>query len=142
MSEKITKEINPSYGSIQALKARDTDLITLAEDKILRVLPNKDALFNADGNANLTSSDKVLGQVVPYIGDYGISRNPESLAVDQFRMYFTDKERGAVLRLSRDGLTPISNVGMRNYFRTNLPKSNSLIAVSYTHLTLPTICSV
>jgi hypothetical protein len=127
MSEKITKEINPSYGSIQALKARDTDLITLAEDKILRVLANKDALFNADGNANLTSSDKVLGQVVPYIGDYGISRNPESLAVDQFRMYFTDKERGAVLRLSRDGLTPISNVGMRNYFRTNLPKSNSLI---------------
>ena len=127
MSQKITKEINPSYGSIQALKARDADLITLAEDKILKVLANKDALFNADGNVNLTASDRVLGQAIPYVGDYGISRNPESLAVDQFRMYFTDKERGAVLRLSRDGLTPISNVGMRNYFRQNLPKSKSLI---------------
>jgi len=127
VSQKITKEINPSYGSIQALKARDADLITFTEDKVLKVLANKDALFNADGNVNLTASDRVLGQAVPYVGDYGISRNPESLAVDQFRMYFTDRERGAVLRLSRDGLTPISNVGMRNYFRQNLPKSNSLI---------------
>ena len=127
MSEKITKEINPSYGSIQILKTRDTDLITFTEDKVLRVLANKDALFNADGNANLTASDRVLGQAVPYVGDYGISRNPESLAVDQFRMYFTDKERGAVLRLSRDGLTPISNVGMRNYFRNKLKISKELI---------------
>ncbi len=127
MSQKITKDLNPAYGSIQALKTRDTDLITLTEDKVLRILANKDALFNADGNTNLTSSDRVLGQAVPYVGDYGISKNPESLAVDQYRMYFTDRQRGAVLRLSRDGLTPISNVGMRTWFRDNLHKSNQLI---------------
>jgi len=127
MGEKITKEINPSYGSIQALKARDADLITFTEDKVLKVLANKDALFNADGNANLTASDRVLGQAIPYVGDYGISKNPESLVTDQFRMYFTDQERGAVLRLSRDGLTPISNVGMRNYFRDNLPKCKDIV---------------
>ncbi len=127
MSQRITKDLNPDYGSIQALKTRDTDLITFTEDKVLRILANKDALFNADGNTNLTASDRVLGQAVPYVGDYGISRNPESLAVDQFRMYFTDKQRGAVLRLSRDGLTPISNVGMRTYFRDNLAKAKDLI---------------
>jgi hypothetical protein len=127
MGEKITKEINPSYGSIQALKARDADLITFTEDKVLKVLANKDALFNADGNTNLTASDRVLGQAIPYVGEYGISKNPESLVADQFRMYFTDQERGAVLRLSRDGLTPISNVGMRNYFRDNLPKCSDII---------------
>ena len=127
MSQRITKDLNPDYGSIQALKTRDTDLITFTEDKVLRILANKDALFNADGNTNLTASDRVLGQAVPYVGDYGISKNPESLAVDQFRMYFTDKQRGAVLRLSRDGLTPISNVGMRTYFRDNLAKAKDLI---------------
>lgn len=120
MAEKITKELNPDYGSIQALKTRDTDLITFTEDKVLRILANKDALFNADGNTNITASDRVLGQAVPYVGDYGISKNPESLASDQYRIYFTDKQRGAVLRLSRDGLTPISNVGMKNWFRDNL----------------------
>ena len=91
-----------------------------AEDKVLRVLSNKDAVFNADGNTNLTATSKVLGTAIPYVGDYGISKNPESLAVDQYRMYFTDKQRGAVLRLSRDGLTPISNVGMKSYFRETL----------------------
>jgi hypothetical protein len=127
VANRITKEINPSYGSIQALKTRDTDLITFTEDKVLRILANKDALFNADGNTNVTSSDNVLGQAVPYVGDYGISKNPESLATDQFRMYFTDKQRGAVLRLSRDGLTPISNVGMKTYFRNNLKKTIDLV---------------
>ena len=124
MAEKITKELNPSYGSIQRLKTRDTDMVVFAEDKVLKILANKDALYNADGNPQLTSVDRVLGQAVPFVGDYGISKNPESLAWDQYRMYFTDKQRGAVLRLSRDGLTPISSVGMKTWFRENLIKSN------------------
>ena len=122
MSEKITKDLNPSYGSIQRLKTRDTDLIALAEDKVLKVLANKDAVFNADGNPQLTATNRVLGQAIPFVGDYGISKNPESLAWDQYRLYFTDTQRGAVLRLSRDGLTPISNVGMKTWFRDNIAK--------------------
>ena len=120
MSQGITKDLNPSYGSIQRLKTRDTDVVVFTEDKILKVLSSKDALFNADGNPQLTATERVLGQAIPFVGDYGISKNPESLAWDNFRMYFTDKQRGAVLRLSRDGLTPISNVGMKNWFRDNL----------------------
>jgi len=127
MAEKITKSLNPIYGSIQALKTRDTDLVVLAEDKILRVLANKDALFNADGNTNLTATDKVLGTAIPFVGDYGISKNPESLAADQYRIYFSDKQRGAVLRLSQDGLTPISNVGMKSYFREHLKLCENLV---------------
>ena len=127
MAEKITKDINPSYGSIQALKTRDTDVVILTEDKVLKAVTNKDALFNADGNPQLIASNRVLGTAVPFSGDYGISNNPESLASDQYRLYFTDMQRGAVLRLSRDGLTPISDVGMKTWFRDNLKKTNSLL---------------
>ena len=127
MSEKITKDLNPSYGSIQRLKTRDTDIITFTEDKVLKVLSNKDAVFNADGNPQLTATNRVLGQAVPFVGDFGISKNPESLAWDQFRMYFTDKQRGAVLRLSRDGLTPISNIGMKTWFRDYLRDARDLL---------------
>ena len=77
-------------------------------------------MFNADGNPQLVSTNAVLGQAVPFVGDYGISKNPESFAKDAYRAYFTDKQRGAVLRLSMDGLTPISDAGMRDYFRDNL----------------------
>ena len=127
MAEKIIKNLNPSYGSIQALKTRYDALIVFTEDKVLKVLANKDAIFNADGNAQLVATHKVLGNATPYVGDYGISKNPESLASDQFRMYFTDKQRGAVLRLSRDGLTPISNVGMKSYFRERLKLCDTML---------------
>ena len=128
MGEKITKNLNPAYGSIQAMKTRDGDVVVFTEDKVLKVQSSgKDAIFNADNNPQLTATDRVLGTAMPFSGDYGISKNPESLAWDSYRMYFADMQRGAVLRLSRDGVTPISDVGMKNYFRENLKKCNSLI---------------
>ena len=126
-AEKITKDINPIYGSIQKLHSRDTDLITLCEDKVLKILANKDAVFNADGNPQLTANERVLGQTVPFVGEYGISKNPESFASQAYRAYFTDKVRGKVMRLSMDGLTPISDHGMKNWFRDNLKFSNKLV---------------
>ena len=119
-AENITKDLNPTYGSIQKLHARDTDLIALCEDKCFKILANKDALFNADGNTNVTSNANVLGQTIPFVGEYGISKNPESFASFGFRAYFTDKARGAVMRLSRDGLTDISDKGMSYFFQDGL----------------------
>tara|TARA_R110000787_G_scaffold186004_3_gene297580 strand:- start:175 stop:7914 length:7740 start_codon:yes stop_codon:yes gene_type:complete len=119
-AEKITKELNPTYGSIQKLHSRDSDLIALCEDKVLKILANKDAVFNADGNPQLVSTSNVLGQTIPFGGEYGISTNPESFASESYRAYFTDKTRGAVMRLSKDGLTPISDHGMKDWFRDNL----------------------
>ena len=129
-AEKITKDINPVYGSIQKLKAgwgQGGDLITLCEDRVLKILANKDALYNADGNTNITSTNNVLGQAIPYSGEYGISKNPESFASEAYRAYFTDKVRGAVLRLSMDGLTPISNYGMSDWFKDNLGLSSRAV---------------
>lgn len=127
MAESITKDLNPEYGSIQKLNTRDTDVTVFCEDKVLRVLTNKDALFNADGNANITSNNAVLGQSMPYVGDFGISLNPESFAKYGFRSYFTDRARGAVLRLSRDGLEPLSPKGMADYFTDKLAVSQIAI---------------
>jgi hypothetical protein len=120
MAEKITKDLSPSYGSIQKLYSRDSDLIALCEDKVLQIFANKDALYNADGNINLVSTNNVLGVAKPFVGDYGISTNPESFASETYRAYFTDRVRGAVIRLSMDGLTAISDHGMKDWFRDNL----------------------
>ena len=123
----ITKDLNPIYGTIQKLHTRDTDLISLCEDKCLRILANKDALYNADGNVNLTGNTAVLGQAMPYAGEFGISKNPESFSSYGFRAYFTDKNRGAVIRLSRDGITNIADKGMSGFFADNLRTSSTAI---------------
>jgi len=127
----ITKDLPNTYGSIQKLHARDTDLLALCEDKCFRILANKDALFNADGNSNVVSNTNVLGQAVPYVGEFGISKNPESFASYGFRAYFTDKARGAVIRLSRDGITEISSKGMTDYFEDGLKSATSDLIGSY-----------
>jgi hypothetical protein len=126
-AEKITKDLNPTFGSIQKLFQRHINLITFCEDKVVKILSNKDALYNADGNANLTATNRVLGDAQPYVGDFGISKNPESFASENYRAYFTDKQRGVVLRLSKDGLTSISDHGMVDWFRDKLPLSDRLI---------------
>lgn len=124
-AESITKDLNPIYSSIQKLHSRDTNLVTLCEDKCLRILANKDALFNADGNTNVTSNNAVLGQAIPYSGEFGISKNPESFASYGYRVYFADKSRGVVIRLSNDGIEDISRYGMSTFFADNLKKSST-----------------
>jgi len=128
---KITKDLNPIYGGIQILKARDTDLVTLCEDKCFRIQANKDALFTADGNPNVTSTNNVLGQTMAYAGEFGISKNPESFTTYGFRSYFTDKARGTVIRLSMDGITEIADKGMSDYFEDKFKAHTGAILGSY-----------
>ena len=130
LAEGITKDLNPTYGSIQKLFQRRDDLISFCEDRIVNIKANKDTLFNADGSSNVIATSKVLGDATPFAGDYGISRNPESFARDNYRTYFTDKQRGVVLRLSMDGLTPISEYGMSTFFKSFL-KNDTVLLGSY-----------
>ena len=126
-AESITKDVNPEYGSIQKLFSRDTNLVTLCENKSMKILANKDALFNADGSANVTSNQAVLGQTITFSGEFGIATNPESFAEFGFRMYYTDANRGTVIRLSGDGITEISDYGMHGFFSDNLGLNNKII---------------
>lgn len=117
IGENITKSVDPTYGSIQRIYTNDGNLMVFQEDKVSRALIDKSAIYSAQGDATVTSSDLVIGQVTPYAGEYGISKNPESFAKKGYRVYFTDQSRGAVMRLSRDGITEISEYGMRDHFR-------------------------
>ena len=127
VGQDITRSADPANGSIQLLYAEDTNLIIFQEDKVSRALIDKDAIYSAEGNASITSSLQVIGQIVAYAGEYGISTNPESFAVYGYRKYFTDKKRGAVLRLSRDGMTEISSYGMHDFFRDELADATKVV---------------
>jgi len=115
--EDITRTVDPSKGSIQRLYAEDTNLIIFQERKVSKALIDKDAIYTQEGQPVQTASNVVIGGIVAYAGEFGISQNPESFAVYGFRKYFTDRDKGSVMRLSQDGLSEISNFGMYDYFR-------------------------
>jgi len=120
VGEDITRSLDPYNGSIQKLYSEDTNLTVFQEFKVSRALIDKDAIYSAEGQPMTTSGVQVIGQVQAYAGDYGIGTNPESFAVYGYRKYFVDKNRNAVLRLSQDGITEISEYGMIDFFRDNL----------------------
>jgi hypothetical protein len=125
VASDITRSLDPSQGSIQKLYAEDTNLIVFQEDKVSRALIDKDAIYSAEGNAVITSTPLVIGQIVAYAGKYGISTDPFSFAVYGYRKYFTDRKRNCICRLSRDGITEISSYGMHDFFRDELSNLNN-----------------
>ena len=120
VSEAISKSLDVSYGSIQKTYSEDTNLIIFQENKIHRALIDKDTIYTTESGTQTQAGANVIGQFVAYKGEYGISKNPESFAIYNYRKYFSDKNRNAVMRLSNDGLTEISMYGMQDYFRDNL----------------------
>ena len=120
LSRANYKDLDDKYGSIQKIHSRDTDLVVFQEDKVHRVLYNKNVLFDAVGGGQVSSVEDVLGQEIPFAGEWGISKNPESFSYYANSIYFTDTNKGAVLRLGGDGLEPISKYKMRDWFRDNL----------------------
>ena len=118
------KDLDDEYGTVQRLLSENTDLLVFQEDKTHKVLVNKSILYNADGSGNVRQIDDVLGQEVPFAGNYGICKDPRSLAVDGYRKYHSDDRRNAFMRLSADGYTKISDYGMRSYIRDYFSDNN------------------
>ena len=84
VGEDITRTIDPANGSIQKLYAENTNLIIFQENKVSKSLIDKDAIYSAEGNASVTSRNLVIGQNVAFAGVYGISKDPESFAVNGY----------------------------------------------------------
>lgn len=109
-------DLDKQYGSIQKLFSRENDIIILQEDKAGKVLFNKQAIYTADGNAALTATPNVLGQYIPYMGNRGIGKNPESFSVDDYgRIKYASVKTGSIIRLSLDGIEDIV-YGVKNFF--------------------------
>ncbi len=124
----LTVSLDPQDGSVQKLYADDTQIVIFQEDKLSRSPINKDFIYSAEGGAiPVTSNTQFLGTIAPYSGDFGISKDPQSFASYGYARYFTDKNRGAVLRLSQNGIVEISNSGMGGFFRDALKTSTEVI---------------
>ncbi len=120
VANNIEKDLEQINGSIQELYIENTLLYVFQEAKVNKVLINKNALYSGDQGSQDTSGISFFGQLNPFAGEYGISKNGESFAQFGYRKYFTDRDRGVVCRLSMDGITEISAYGMRDWFRDHL----------------------
>jgi len=107
------------HGTLKQLVGDDDRVYIIQERKAGWAPVGRNIIESTDGVQSLTLSRNVIGVANYYLGDYGINNNPESLAVDRGRIYFADIRSGKVIRISRDGITLISEVKMDAFFKEN-----------------------
>lgn len=126
------KSLEDSFGSIQVIDGRETDILVLQEDKVSYVLAGKNLLSDAAAGGTIASIPEVLGTQIARIEEFGISNNPESYSSYGYDRHFTDARRGVVLRLrggsySNETLEVISDTGMRSWFKDSFNNSTDQI---------------
>jgi hypothetical protein len=99
----------------------------LQERKVNRAPIDKDVIFTQEGQPLQANSRLVIGTPSAFEGNFGISRDPGSFAVYGYNKFFTDKDRSVVMQLGPNGLNPISNYGMVDYFRDTLAEGGEII---------------
>lgn len=111
-------EYDYSYGNIARFKVRDRAMRVFQNLKVGVVPLYNQISKNADGTQLLVVTDKLLNPIQYYAGDYGIGEQPESLASFTFADYFTSNVKGAICRVSNNGVEPISLIHKINSWGT------------------------
>jgi len=113
-------EYDRERGDIQRLKVRGRQL-RVFQNRACGVVPILQSLVQtADGGGVLSQSAQIINNIQYYQGEYGIGIQYTSLASSARADYFSDPVRGFQVRLSDDGMTPISEIYKTNYFLSPL----------------------
>lgn len=109
------------FGDIVRLKLHNRDLRIFQYKKTGVVPVFSVETLNQDGTNNLVASSKIINPIRYYEGEFGIGNQPTSLATSGHADYFADPVKGYYIRLSQDGVTPISELyKMQTFASSNL----------------------
>lgn len=115
-------ELPTKFGSINALREVGFSLKAIMDMKTITIFVGRQSTSEADGSSNLILTDKVLGAInIPNV-DWG-SIHPESCIVHNRWLYFADAINGAIVRDSANGMYPISDYKMNNFFKQMLKEN-------------------
>ncbi len=128
------EQYDRKYGSIQRLASFDKRLECYQELKVGQILVEENVIFDQFAQGQVAASEKVLSKMIYYSGEYGIGLHPESFCYYGNRRYFVDYRRGAVCRLSIDGITLISDIKMEEFFEDKFKEylSQELVPTIFT----------
>lgn len=125
------KNLDVSFGSVQKLRSRDTDLMVFQENKVSAILFNKTLLSDAIGSGQITTTPAVFGNQITLNGEWGISNNPESFSEWGELMFFTDRRRGAIIEIAGNAMRVISDTKMTDYFNDHFKLNNNFNVGGY-----------
>lgn len=110
------ESLDKDYGKIYKLQRTENVLLAICQFRTVALYINEAVITTADGSDSITKSNAVVGTVRALRGMYG-TVNPESVYLYEGNIYYWDLTTGEVIRYSNNGLQPISDYKMSNFFR-------------------------
>lgn len=115
-------EADRSKGAIVRLKTRDRILRLFHQRACGEKGVYNTFIQDSAGQNTLTTTDAIItiNNTKYYEGEFGMGNHPESLVSGKIQDYFFDPVRGYWVRLSNDGLIPISELYKGQYYLRSL----------------------
>lgn len=130
---RIRDLVNTQNAQVESVGAI---LLAIGERETWSIYVNRITIEDLAGRTQVGLSDKVLGSYNTLLGSHG-TMNPESVSKKRGNVWFWDAINGSWIRYGRDGLTPISDYKMRNWFR----ELGDLLIIKYQTDTPPRVIS-
>jgi len=123
------EEYDRSKGDIQRMKLREKALRVFFSrgQGVINVYATE--MTNQDGSSNLIGSTQILNPINYYMGKYGIGNQYCSLVSSGRADYYVDPIAGYHIRLSQDGVTPLTELYKGQYFFPSI--ANNYIDTGY-----------
>lgn len=136
------EEVDYSLGSVRRLSTRER-FIRVFQDYKIGMMPLFSQINKSTSGDVVVQTDRLLNPIQYYAGNFGIGTASESLASYNNADYCIDNNRGVFIRISNDGIVPISVLYKINSWATDKlpsrtgnykvyggydPKSNNYIA--------------
>ncbi len=104
---------------------KDGYILGLQENGVSRIPVGKDIITSPNQGGTVSITSNVLGEPYYYMGDFGCNNNPESVLVRDGLVFFVDTSRKKVVRLTSEGLSPISQNGVDALFKSEYDNFNA-----------------
>jgi len=99
------------------LTERGDNLLALFESETVSIYVGEGFVNTSNDNNFLAKTESVIGDDRKLLGGFG-TQHPASVAHNGGRTYYLDARRGSVVRCSQDGLTIISDYGVKGEIST------------------------
>lgn len=117
-----TDDLDISFGDIIRTEVNDRRVWVFQKFKVGQLPIFSQINRQPDGTIVNVVTSKLINPVDYYSGNWGIGDAATSLVLFNYVAYFCDNVNGAILRLSKDGITPISIVfNVNSWANENIP---------------------
>lgn len=104
------EDYNDDYGDIQRISVDGDVMFVYKQLRTGYVMMGRRVLSQADGEQLIATTTKLLSDINYYAWEGGIGNNPEAFVKNNTSRYHLSPNSGVVIRLGRDGETPISEI--------------------------------